>query len=208
MNNQNTQKFSQRKEFLRTGKATLRLLQSFVILLCILIISYLFIFTPARVKNSSMSPTLSDGELLLANKLVNWLDNTDIGKGLGLEYKRGDIIIFQKPGQDYSVKRIIGMEGDRIAIRDGYVYINNQRLIEEYLNPATFTRGSDFIEDNGESKVVGKNELFVLGDNRSNSLDSKNSEVGFIKKDWLKGRIMIVYWPLSNIKLIHSENNK
>lgn len=180
------------------------LIQSFVVALCICLVIYLFVFTPNQVKGNSMSPTLLDGEIVLTNKMVNWLGNSEFGKSLGFSYSRGDIVVFQKPGLDDFIKRIVALPGERVAIRDGYVYVNNNRIVEDYLPPATFTEGGTFIEDGGEGKVVGEDEFFVLGDNRGASLDSRYNEIGFVKKDWLKGKVVLVYWPLNKLSIINT----
>lgn len=182
----------------------INLTQSFVVAVCISLVLYLFVFTPNQVKGNSMSPNLESGEVVLTNKMINWLGNTTVGQSLGFTYSRGDIIVFQKPGFDDFIKRIIALPGERVAIRDGYVYVNNNRIVEDYLPPATFTSGGTFIEEAGEGKVVGEDEFFVLGDNRGESLDSRYNEIGFIKKDWLKGKVILIYWPLSKLSIVNT----
>lgn len=180
------------------------LLQSAIIILSIFIVIYLFIFTPNVIEGDSMNPSFTNGQMILTNKLVNWFGDTQFGKSLDLVYKKGDTIVFQKPGLNVYIKRIIAMPGERVAIRDGYVYVDSKRILEEYLLPATFTKGSSFIEDGGESKVVPENEYFVMGDNRNNSLDSRYNEIGFVKKEWLKGKVALIYWPIGKLGIVNT----
>ena len=125
-----------------------------------------------RIEMQSMEPNLHDGQSIIANKLVYYLHPPE----------RGDIIVFQapsNPGKDY-IKRIIGLPGEEVAIREGQVYIDGARLEETYVaRPARRSWGPE---------VVGESEYFVLGDNRSNSNDSRNwgmlDEEAIIGKAW------------------------
>ncbi len=178
------------------------ILQSLVILSSITIILYLFVITPNQVDGPSMEPNFHTYELLLVNRLAEWIGNTPIGQVLDMNYKRGDVIIFQKPGYPEFVKRVIAIPGDRVAIRDGYVYINGQKLIEDYLPPGRRTTAADFIEESGESKQVPADTVFALGDNRPVSHDSRYSDIGFVKREWIKGRVIVRFWPLETFSLI------
>lgn len=178
------------------------ILQTLVLFTAVAIILYLFVITPNEVDGPSMEPNFYTHELVLSNRLTQWIGNTPLGTSLGFDYKRGDVVIFQKPGLKEFVKRIIGVPGDRIAIREGYVYVNNQKLIEHYLPPAVFTSSGDMIVNGGESVIVPDGYYFVLGDNRLVSNDSRYEAVGFVKREWMKGRVILRIFPVNKFGII------
>lgn len=116
-----------------------------------------YVFAIYVIEGSSMAPTLRDGDTALVNLLA---------KRLG-PFQRGEIVLVQDGMDDYATKRIIGLPGERIDIRNDQVYINGRLLRENYLrrNTATRSRRSTF--------VLGTNDYFVLGDNRPESYDSR-----------------------------------
>lgn len=136
-----------------------------------------------RVDGGSMLPTLTNGELVIVNKLVYRLG----------EPKRGDIIVFYfpvDPSQEF-IKRVIGLPGDQVSIHKGTVTINGQRLEEPYLSVYTNYDGD---------WTVGEGQLFVLGDNRNNSLDSHNW--GTVPMDYVIGKALFIYWPFDNLGIV------
>jgi signal peptidase I len=136
-----------------------------------------------RVDGGSMLPTLTNGELVIVNKLVYRLG----------EPKRGDIIVFYfpvDPSQEF-IKRVIGLPGDQVSIHKGTVAINGQRLEEPYLSVYTNYDGD---------WTVGEGQLFVLGDNRNNSLDSHNW--GTVPMDYVIGKALFIYWPFDNLGIV------
>jgi signal peptidase I len=138
-----------------------------------------------RVENISMLPTLREGNFLLVNKVSYKLSEPSIG----------DVVVFHAPGQneqDY-IKRIIGLPGDEVRIADGIVYVNDQPLYEPYIaDPPNYTG----------NWVVPASEYFVLGDNRIHSSDSHLW--GFVPREDIVGRALLVYWPFDEIKLLRS----
>ena len=141
-------------------------------------------FPRVRVENISMKPTLQPGELLLVNKLSYRLGQPH----------HGDVIVFHYPGnpsEDY-IKRLIGLPGDDIRVENGLVYINNQPMDEPYIAaPPAY---------NGNWKIP-ENMFFVLGDNRNQSSDSHSW--GFVPKDLIVGKALIIYWPLDQVKTLY-----
>lgn len=122
---------------------------------CVLVMA--FAVQPARVSGQSMSPTLSDQEFGIINK---------IGKTLG-GIDRGEIVVIKKDNGELLVKRVVGMPGDTIKAESGKIYINGTQLDEStYLDSSVATE--DFAEI-----TIGEDEYFCLGDNRGNSLDSR-----------------------------------
>ena len=129
-----------------------------------------------RVDGASMEPTLQSGEFVIVNKLAYLFG----------EPTTGDVIVFhfpRDPDQEY-IKRIIGLPGDRVEIKNGEVYLNDQVLDEDYI--AASPVYEDILEVPGDS-------LVVLGDNRNNSSDSHNW--GPVPLDYVIGKATFVYWP-------------
>ena len=130
-----------------------------------------------RVESISMQPTLYAGNFVLVNKMAY-----RIGKP-----SRGDIIVFRYPPDPTQVpyiKRVIGLPGDQVHITDGKVYINGELMAEPYLVTTT-NRGGDW--------TVPDNSLFVMGDNRNNSSDSRSW--GYVPLANVIGKAEVVYWP-------------
>lgn len=143
------------------------------------------------VSGSSMYPTLEDRDNLITDKISYRFSDP----------KRYDIVVFpfeDEKGKRNFIKRIIGLPGETVQIKDGYVYINGELLESE-------TYGYEVMEYAGiaeEPLTLGDDEYFVLGDNRNNSKDSRFEEVGPITRDKLIGRAFIRIWPLSDFGLL------
>jgi signal peptidase I len=167
--------------------------ETVVIALVIAVVLYLFIMTPHEVLGNSMHPTYKNGEYLMANKLLYRFS----------EPQRGDVIIFKYSETQDFIKRIIGIPGDSVSIKDGKIYINGNLLDESnYLSDTVYTSGGDAIAE-GQTITVGENEYFVCGDNRPHSSDSRT--FGTITKDKIKGKAWIVYLPLSEFRIVTHE---
>jgi signal peptidase I len=184
------------------------LLESFVIAMALSILIFFTIAAPNQVDGESMVPTFHPEDKLITNKMSQWIGETDFGKNYGWDYQRGDIIIFSIRGQDL-VKRIIAAGNDSIKILEGKVYINGNLLQENYLNQDVNTRTFEgpfaFIKE-GETLIVPERSYFVMGDNRDNSKDSRYAEVGFVKRDQVRGRVTFKYWPLNEFSWISRGN--
>jgi signal peptidase I len=130
-----------------------------------------------RIDGNSMNPTLLNGEYLLISNFAYRLDNP----------QRGEIIVFRHPRSELNlIKRVIGLPGDTVEVREGTVYVNSVPLTEPYIqSPPTY----------GSSWVVPEGQYFVLGDNRNNSSDSH--AWGFLPADHILGKALLVYWPPS-----------
>ena len=110
------------------------------------------------------------------------------------DLQRGDIVVFkypEEPEKDY-IKRVIGLPGDRIEIRDRQVYINGEALEEPYKVHRNMQHGLNIEQDNYAEQRVPENSLFCMGDNRDNSRDSRSW--GFVPRDHLKGRAFMIWW--------------
>ncbi len=158
------------------GRTILDVLET-ILLSVILFVGINTVSSRIRVESISMQPTLYAGNFVLVNKLAYRLGTPG----------RGDIIVFRYPPDPTQVpyiKRVIGLPGDHVHIADGQVYINGQLLIEPYLTVRT-NRGGDW--------TVPANSLFVMGDNRNNSSDSRSW--GFVPLQNVIGKAELVYWP-------------
>ncbi len=134
-----------------------------------------------RVQKISMEPTLMPGEILLVNKLEYKFG----------EIERGDIVTFHyplDPSMDY-VKRVIGLPGDAVIVRDQKVWVNDRQLFEPYISAPPEYEGV---------WEVPEGNLFVLGDNRNPSADSH--VWGFVPLENLIGKAFAVYWPVPKIR--------
>ena len=143
-----------------------------------------FIVELYMVEGPSMRPTLVDGERLVVNKFIYRFK----------EPEKGEVLIFKfpkDPSRDF-IKRVIAVAGDTIEIKEGRVYVNGQLLNEPYILERT--RSSYPLSS------VPQGTIFVMGDNRNNSEDSRFADVGFVPLNMIKGKAMMIFWPLDHIK--------
>ena len=169
------------------------ILSTSIYLLVVLCAAYLiitYVGKRTQVSGSSMETTLSDGDNLLVDKITYRFS----------EPKRFDIIVFpfQYDTDTYYIKRIIGMPGETVQIDyDGNIYINGSLLEESY--------GREVIQNPGraaEPITLGKDEYFVMGDNRNNSSDSRDPSVGNIHRKDIIGRAWVRIWPFSKFGVL------
>ena len=153
----------------------------------------MFFFSNYVVEGESMMPTLQDGNKLVVNK---------IGYHIG-ELHRFDVIVFHANEEEDYVKRIIGLPGDRIEYLEDQLYINGKKVNEPYLDKyreellgERLTGNFTLQEITGEN-VVPEGHIFVLGDNRLGSRDSR--EFGFVSVDQVVGKVNLRYWPMEEI---------
>ena len=156
-----------------------------------------FIVQTFRVEQSSMQNTLQSGEHLLIDKLTPRFD----------DYSRGDIIVFHPNGQTDQtpyIKRVIGVGGDNVRISDGLVFINDVALDETaYTYPAP-GENEPTLAKGVEEWEVPAGELFVLGDHRMSSTDSRNASVGLVDVDDVVGRSWLRFWPLGTLGILQT----
>jgi signal peptidase I len=166
-----------------------------VYILVIIGLTYLiitFVGQRTRVSGSSMETTLSDGDNLIVDKISFRFR----------EPNRYEIIVFpyQYEEDTYYIKRIIGLPGETVQVQDGAVYINGQRLDENYGNETMQDAGIA-----GDSITLGEDEYFVLGDNRNHSADSRDPSVGVLHRKDLLGRAWVRIWPFDKFGVIKHE---
>ncbi|EOS41910.1 signal peptidase I [Lachnospiraceae bacterium A2] len=142
------------------------------------------------VVGPSMSPTLENGERILVNR---------IGYKL-FDPKRNDLVVFLPNGNEkahYYIKRVIALPGDRVQIKDGIVYINGEPFEEKA--EVSAIENPLLAED---EIVIGKDEYFVLGDNRNNSEDSRYASIGNVKKEHIVGQAWLIVYPWNKFGLL------
>lgn len=152
---------------------------------------------PTIVKQSSMEPTFINGDYILVSKQSYGLFNQNP--------KEGDVIVFKSHletddgDEKLLIKRVIGVPGDKIQIKDGYVYKNGTKLEEDYVKQQGVTRPyEDGITE--KTYTVPENSVFAMGDNREVSVDSRSVAVGFVSVDDIYGKVVLRAFPFDRIK--------
>jgi signal peptidase I len=156
-----------------------------VILAVVLFVGINALSARIRVDSVSMQPTLFENDFVLVNRLAYKLGSP----------QRGDVIVFKyppDPQQTPYIKRVIGLPGDRIRIADGKVYVNEVVLTEPYLKVTT-RQGGEYL--------VPPDSLFVMGDNRNNSSDSR--AWGMVPISYVIGKAEVTYWPPDHWAVLH-----
>jgi len=175
----------------------LEIVETLVLTLIIFFVIQTFVAQPYRVQQVSMERTLEPDQYVLVDKLTPRFD----------AYKRGDIVVFNPPpnwvqaqGQPY-IKRVIGIGGDTVELKDGKVLVNGTALLEQ-----------DYVfQEDGDSQptdqligvgkwVVPDGQLFLMGDHRSNSADSR--EFGPVDISAVIGRAWLRYWPINTFEIL------
>lgn len=158
----------------------------FVLLVFFFLILFVYVVSVTQVVGDSMYPTLENQEVLILNK----------AKYRFFDVQRGDIISFTYEDTKYLIKRVIGIPGDTIEVKDNILYINDVPYEEKYLSKNVIT--DDFSLTEIGYDVIPEDKYFVMGDNRENSLDGR--EIGLIDKDDIIGAIAFRLWPINRMK--------
>ena len=182
------------------GSFILEFTQSIVLALSVFVLLYLFVAQPNEVKGSSMYPNFENGEYLLTEKISYQFGDP----------QRGDVVIFKAPASEPCaadeceyIKRVIGIPGDKVMVKEGDVYVNGEMLDQSFLPEKVYTSQGEYMEE-GVEKVVPEGQYLCFGDNRPNSRDGR--EFGPIDRDLIIGKAFVKYWPLSSIGLIPKVN--
>ncbi len=176
-------------------KETISTLLYLLGVLCLTWLVITFVGQRTEVDGASMEPTLNNGDNLIVDKISYRFTDP----------QRFDIIVFpyQHEKDIYYIKRIIGLPGETVQIdQAGNIYINGEILEENY--------GKEIIKADragiaAEPVVLGKDEYFVMGDNRNNSTDSRTPEVGNIKRENIVGRAWVRIWPFSDMGVLRHQ---
>lgn len=158
----------------------------YVLLVVIVFVVAVYVVGLQQVVGPSMQPTLNNGDVIILNKISYKFTNI----------KRKDIVSLYDEESKYLIKRIIGLPGEYIEYKDNKLYVNNGLINEDYLKenmPTNFK-----LTDLGYNKIP-EDMYLVLGDNRSNSLDSRDPKLGLVHKKNILGKVSFRIWPLNKI---------
>jgi signal peptidase I len=174
-------------------KESLEWVKAFSIGIMIFVFIRIFFFSNYVVEGESMMPTLQDGNKVVVNKLNYSID----------DLQRFDVIVFHANKKEDFVKRIVGLPGDKIVYQNDHLYVNGQKYDEPFLDiyrqklsGGKLTGDFTLKEITGE-EIVPNGKLFVLGDNRLGSWDSRY--FGFISINKVVGKVDLRYWPLDEM---------
>jgi signal peptidase I len=164
-----------------------------------------FVAQPYKVQQQSMEPTLEPEQYVLVDKVTPHFDS----------YSRGDVVVFNPVIRDGDcsspvdegdlidlvpyIKRVIGEPGDLIEIRSGNVYVNGTMITEPYVHGADTDPQSE-----DSSWTVEQGRLFVMGDNRNNSVDSRAEQIGRVCINDVVGRAFLRYWPINTLGILQT----
>ena len=165
-------------------------IQSLILALSVCVILFIFFVRIIDVNGASMNPTLYNGDKMLVSDLF-------------YKPQRGDVVVFKTDSYDPNkalVKRVIATEGEEINIdfENGIVYVDNVPIEERYINELTYTK-LDFIGP----KTVPEGCVFVMGDNRNASTDSRKKEIGMVDERMILGKVYCVLFPLSKLGWVY-----
>jgi signal peptidase I len=182
----------------RTLRFLFELLETFLLALVVFLVVQFFVAQPYQVQQTSMEDTLMPDQYVLVDKLTPHFS----------DYHRGDVIVFNPPsgpGLDISggpyIKRVIAVGGDTVDIHGGRVYVNGYQLSEPYVYEGQPT---DMPDNGGKVWRIGPGQLFVLGDHRLISEDSR--AFGPIEVSSVIGRAWLRFWPLGQLGLVPQDN--
>ena len=165
-------------------KKIIKELYPYVIIVVCVVLFRTFIATPVRVDGDSMRESLHNGDILILNKLDN-------------NYKRFDVVVVNY-NKSKLVKRIIGLPGENIEYNNNKLYINNKEIEDvETIRTLDFS-----LEELYAINEIPKDHYFVMGDNRGNSLDSRDYRVGLIKKEDIVGVTIFRLYPFNKIGVV------
>ena len=166
------------RELVEWGKAL-------VIALVLAFLLRTFVLQPYRVDGYSMEPSLHNEDRLFINHFVYRLR----------EPRHGDVVVIDLPNEGISIiKRVIGVPGDEVAVHDGFVWLNGVKLVESYLDGPTLGECGPVI--------VPEGSVFVMGDNRQDSRDSRSHTIGFVSYEQILGQAFLIFWPPTSIGTI------
>ena len=161
----------------------------YIIFTIVLLIIAIYVVGLQQVVGSSMSPNFKNNDIVILDKISYRF----------LDIKRNDVVSLYYADTKYLIKRVIGLPGETVEFRNGILYINGTKIEEKFLKDVIT---EDFsLQEIGYTKIP-ENMYFVVGDNRGDSLDSRVSKVGLIKKEDIIGKVRIRIWPLNKISWI------
>jgi len=178
-------------------------IESIIVAFIMAMIIRTFIVQAFKIPTGSMRPTLLEGDLILVNKFIYGANPpfTNFRLPAVSKLKRGDVIVFIYPDdrkKDF-IKRLVGLPGETLEIRNGTIYINDKPLLDPVFNQRYYYNRGVFAAE-GQKITVPADNFFVLGDNSASSKDSRYW--GFVPYQNILGEAMLVYWPPQRIRII------
>jgi len=177
--------------------------ESIIVAFLLAMVIRAFIVQAFKIPTGSMRMTLIEGDLILVNKFIYGakIPWTKYALPALRQPKRGDVIVFIYPEdkkKDF-IKRLVGLPGDKVEIKGGSIYVNDKPLTEPIFNQTYYYNRGEFAQE-GKPIIVPPDNYFVLGDNSASSKDSRFW--GFVPKSEVRGKALVVYWPLKRIRII------
>ncbi|PIZ65889.1 signal peptidase I [Candidatus Roizmanbacteria bacterium CG_4_9_14_0_2_um_filter_39_13] len=171
----------------------MEIMETVVFVGSLFIVIYLFILQPNQIKGASMEPTFYNGNYIFTSKITYKMRAPH----------RGDVVVFHSPkNHDIEfIKRIIGLPGDTVLIEDNELYVNGKQIPEQYISEKTTLVPGSFAQ-NGVPIIVPEEQVFVMGDNRPRSSDSR--EFGTIDEKSIVGQVFYRYFPTDKIGSIEN----
>lgn len=148
----------------------------------------MYIATIQQIVGSSMAPTFESQEIVILNKIHYRF----------FDVKRFDIVSFEYDSTKYLIKRVIGLPGEKIEYKNNVLYVNGKKIEEDFLDKDTKT--DNFTLASLGYETIPDGMYLVLGDNREDSLDSR--EIGLVKEDEILGKINLRIWPITKIRYV------
>lgn len=187
----------------RTKSVVREWVESIVVAFMLAMVIRTFVVQAFKIPTGSMRPTLLEGDLILVNKFIYGakIPFTNLRLPAASEPKRGDVIVFIYPEdrkKDF-IKRLVGLPGEMVEIKNGSIYINDKPLLVPLFNQRYYYNRGDLAGE-GEKTVVPSDSFFVLGDNSASSKDSRYW--GFVPRKNILGRALIIYWPPNRIRIV------
>jgi signal peptidase I len=168
----------------RERNETWEWVKSILIAIVLALLIRAFLLEVFMVQGQSMQPTLHDRERLIVSKVQYYLRQP----------RQGEIVVFKATDDRDFIKRVIGVAGDEVRVDRQGVWVNGSLLDEPYL--------LEQAREQFGPAVIPPGTIFVMGDNRNNSMDSRHPSVGFVPLGLLKGKAMFVFWPAQDIRVI------
>jgi len=166
-----------------------------VISLAIIVPIRYFLIQPFYVKGASMEPNFHENEYLMVDEITYRFRVP----------QRGDVIVFRYPKdpQDYYIKRLIGLPGETVEIKDGWVYVTDETGLTSKVEESYLPASASTVALLETPIQLGSDEYYVLGDNRNGSKDSRS--FGAVKKSFIIGRVFLRGWPIESFGLIQND---
>ena len=159
-----------------------------ILTVVVVLVFIMYIASLQQIVGSSMAPTLNSRDIVILNKFHY----------IFFDVKRFDIVSFEYDSTKYLVKRVIGLPGDKVEYKDNILYINDKKVTEEFLTDEIITENFSLTDLGYE--VIPEDMYLVLGDNREDSLDSR--EIGLVKEKEILGKVNLRIWPIFKIRYV------